>query len=298
MNQRLSNTLFLLPDHLQQVILQYDAQQQNMAEEIRLRIGQRMSLLLANKEVLLDSQKICRQDLQVVLDRATEFSAYRCAESIRNGYITVQGGCRIGLCGTAILRDGKIATLQDVSSIAIRLAKEICGVADELYPQLWRDSIFENTLLIAPPGGGKTTLLRDLIRCLSNGDEAHRALRMAVVDERCEIAAMHHGEPQFYLGRQTDVLSGAAKAEGISMVLRSMNPEVIAVDEITTPEDIRVMEMACNCGVSFLATVHGQDLQEIRNRKICRTLLESDIFHQFVILERQGGKRYFRVERC
>ena len=288
----------LLPEHLQRPVLDCGGEICALAEEFRLRIGQPLSLLGPNGEACFRTEPVCAGDLQTVLDRATEFSAYRCADSIRRGYITVRGGCRVGLCGTVVLRGGEIATVQELSSVSIRIAKAVEGCAASLYPQLWNGRQFDSTLFIAPPGGGKTTLLRDLIRLLSNGDEDHPPLRLCVADERGEIAAVCGGRAQFDVGRQTDVLSGASKAEGILMLLRSMNPQVIAVDEITDPEDIQAMLLASNCGVSFLATVHGRDLQEIRRRKICQDLLETELFHQFVILERKNGTRQYRVERC
>ena len=296
--ERYRDALYLLPEHLRRAALCCAGQMQEEAEELRLRMGRPLSLLAAGQEYPLSKESVCAQDLQAVLDRATEFSAYRCAESIRQGYITVRGGCRVGLCGTAVLQDGTIATLQDLSSLSIRIAREIPGAARDLYPQLWRETQFESALLVAPPGAGKTTLLRDLIRCLSDGDAMHPPLRVAVVDERGEIAAVRGGCAQFDVGRHTDILSGAAKAEGILMLLRAMNPQIIAVDEITAPEDIRAMTLAANCGVNFLATVHGKDLQELRRRRICRELLETELFHQFVIMYHHNGERIWRVERC
>ncbi len=288
----------VLPEHLRRAALARCADEQAVAEELRLRSGQKMSLLGPEGETSISEEPVTGQDLQAVLDRATEFSAYRCAGSIRQGYVTVRGGCRVGICGTAVLRGGEIATVGELSSLSIRIARAALGVAKDVYPKLWSEGSFESTLILSPPGGGKTTLLRDLIRCLSKGSQTHPALRVAVVDERGEIAAARGGCAQFDVGPHTDILTGTEKAEGISMLLRAMNPQVIAVDEITAPEDIRAMTVAANCGVAFLATVHGRDLDELRRRKLCRELLDTELFHQFIVLEGRGSARTSRVERC
>lgn len=288
----------ILPEHLRRAALARCADEQAVAEEFRLRSGQKMSLLGPEGETSISEEPVTGQDLQAVLDRATEFSAYRCAGSIRQGYVTVRGGCRVGICGTAVLRGGEIATVGELSSLSIRIARAALGVAKDVYPKLWSEGSFESTLILSPPGGGKTTLLRDLIRCLSKGSQTHPALRVAVVDERGEIAAARGGCAQFDVGPYTDILTGTEKAEGISMLLRAMNPQVIAVDEITAPEDIRAMTVAANCGVAFLATVHGRDLDELRRRKLCRELLDTELFHQFIVLEGRGSARTSRVERC
>ena len=288
----------VLPEHLRRAALARCADEQAVAEEFRLRSGQKMSLLGPEGETSISAEPVTGQDLQAVLDRATEFSAYRCAGSIRQGYVTVRGGCRVGICGTGVLRGGEIATVGELSSLSIRIARAAFGVAKDVYPKLWSEGSFESTLILSPPGGGKTTLLRDLIRCLSKGSQTHPALRVAVVDERGEIAAARGGCAQFDVGPHTDILTGTEKAEGISMLLRAMNPQVIAVDEITAPEDIRAMTVAANCGVAFLATVHGRDLDELRRRKLCRELLDTELFHQFIVLEGRGSARTSRVERC
>ena len=288
----------VLPEHLRRAALARCADEQAVAEEFRLRSGQKMSLLGPEGETSISEEPVTGQDLQAVLDRATEFSAFRCAVSFREGYVSVRGGCRVGICGTAVLRGGEIATVGELSSLSIRIARAALGVAKDVYPKLWSEGSFESTLILSPPGGGKTTLLRDLIRCLSKGSQTHPALRVAVVDERGEIAAARGGCAHFDVGPHTDILTGTEKAEGISMLLRAMNPQVIAVDEITAPEDIRAMTVAANCGVAFLATVHGRDLDELRRRKLCRELLDTELFHQFIVLEGRGSARTSRVERC
>lgn len=187
---------------------------QAVAEEFRLRSGQKMSLLGPEGETSISEEPVTGQDLQAVLDRATEFSAYRCAGSIRQGYVTVRGGCRVGICGTAVLRGGEIATVGELSSLSIRIARAALGVAKDVYPKLWSEGSFESTLILSPPGGGKTTLLRDLIRCLSKGSQTHPALRVAVVDERGEIAAARGGCAQFDVGRTQTYLQEPKRPKG------------------------------------------------------------------------------------
>ena len=156
----------------------------------------------------------------------------------------------------------------------------------------------QSTLLLSPPGGGKTTLLRDLIRAVSDG-EGGPALRVGVADERGELAAMYQGEPQFSIGRQTDVLDGCPKGPALLMLLRGMNPQVLAADEITAPEDAAALEMAANCGVSLLCTAHAGSLEELKARPLYRRLLDEGLFRRLVIIERAGReRRYPVVELC
>lgn len=288
----------LLPHRMYAAAMQCADELRGAAEEFRLRRGQLPSILGAKGETVFFNEAVEEHDLQAILDRATEFSVYRSADSIRRGFVTIEGGCRVGLCGRVVWRDGEIATLREISSVSIRIVKEMKGIADALYPQLWAGDRFQSTLIVSPPGGGKTTLLRDLIRLVSCGDAAHLPLRTAVVDERCEIAAVCRGAAQFDMGLHTDILSAAPKDEGILMLLRAMNPQVIAVDEITDPSDLRAMEQAANCGVEFLATVHGYDMEELRRRSVCRALLDKGLFHRFLVVERRMGERSYRVESC
>ena len=286
----------VLPEHLRRAALARCADEQAVAEELRLRSGQKMSLLGPEGETSISEEPVTGQDLQAVLDRATEFSAYRCAGSIRQGYVTVRGGCRVGICGTAVLRGGEIATVGELSSLSIRIARAALGVAKDVYPKLWSEGSFESTLILSPPGGGKTTLLRDLIRCLSKGSQTHPALRVAVVDERGEIAAARGGCAQFDVGPHTDILTGTEKAEGISMLLRAMNPQIIAVDEITVREDLRAISQAAGCGVALLATIHAANVEELQAKPLYQELLAGRVFRQAVLIRTGPEGRLYAVE--
>ena len=195
--------------------MQLSDKQQSMAEEFRLRAGRAMTILLPEGELNTGQTVVC-EDLESLCNLATEFSRYA-AESLRDGYLPVQGGCRVGLCGTAVMKAGVNTNLKDFSSAVVRIAREKRGIAESVVPELFRDGSFPSTLILSPPGGGKTTFLRDLVRCLSDGVGCP-ALRMALADERGEVAVMYRGAPQMDVGSQTDVLDGCPKALAIPMV--------------------------------------------------------------------------------
>jgi stage III sporulation protein AA len=182
----------------------------------------------------------------------------------------------------------------DLSSLAIRIPHVCQGVAEEVLPQLFREGRLESALILSPPGGGKTTLLRDLARLLGDGTGDVPSMRLALVDERGELAAMHHGVPQLPVGRRTDVLDGCPKALAVPMLLRAMNPQVIALDELALPSDVEAVTAAAGCGAVLLATVHAASVEELKRRSIGPALLE--VFHQAVIVSVRDGKRCYRVE--
>ena len=251
-----------LPSRLRQAAMVLPERQRSEAEEFRLRAGRPLSVLLPAGELPLEPV-VEPEDLETLCDLATEFSRYAAAETIREGYLPVRGGFRVGLCGTAVMKGGVNTNLRELSSAVIRIAREKKGVAEGVAPQLFRDGIFQSTLLLSPPGGGKTTLLRDLVRCLSAGAAGVPPQRVSLIDERGEVAVCWRGKPQMDLGPRTDVLDACPKAAGIPMVLRAMNPQVIALDEITVAADLEAAAMAAGCGVGLLATIHAGSLQEL-----------------------------------
>lgn len=264
-------------------------------EELRLRRGFPMTALLPQGEVEVDTPPVGEEELRRVVENATQASAHTALDKVRQGFVTLRGGHRVGLCGTVVNRDGEIAALRELSSLAIRVARPVEGPAERLLPSLMEEGRFLSTLILAPPGVGKTTLLRDLVRALSDG-AAGPPLRVAVADERGEIAALWRGEPQLYVGRHTDVLDGCAKGEGLSILIRGMNPQAAAVDEITRPGDVQAAVEAAGCGVALAATAHGRGREDLERRPVYRALLEAGVFRRLVVLERRGAERTARAE--
>ena len=291
--RRYAEAAAILPVRLRTLALSQPDEVQVRAEEFRLRAGRPMTVLTPEGEIALEGI-VEPEELETLCDLATEFSRYAASETLRDGFLPVRGGFRVGICGTAVMKEGVSTNLKSLSSAAVRIAREHKGIARDLAPRLFSDGAFVNTLILSPPGGGTTTLLRDLVRQLSEGAEGIGPRRMALIDERGEVAVMVQGEPQMDVGPHTDVLDGCPKAVGIPMVLRAMNPQIIAVDEITVREDLRAMAMAAGCGVGLLATIHAADVAELAQKPLYRQLLEERVFRLAVRITAtaQAGRAY------
>ena len=285
----------LLPERLRCSMKQLPQAKREQVEEIRLRQGFLPSVLDGAGEQDVGDTAVTGELLRQVLEQASQASAHTVLDQVQRGFLTLRGGHRIGICGTAVVRDGKVATLREISSLSIRIARAVVGQAEGLLPQLLEGQRLQNTLIFAPPGAGKTTLLRDLVRGLSDGS-VRPPLRLAVADERGEIAAMWQGVPQLYVGRHTDVLDGCDKATAVSILLRGMNPQVIAMDEITQMGDVEAMIQAVGCGVSLLATAHGETMEDLKRRPVYRALYRAGVFRRVVLLHGSGLHRSAQVE--
>lgn len=267
------NAAALLPQDIRARALELDTQSRMRAEEFRLRTGRPPTILSRGVELPLAARAVTAKDLDALLEAATRASAHTAFSNVAGGFVTVRGGCRVGLCGEVSESAGRVLTIRRLSSVALRIPRECRGCADKVFPELMRGG-FSDTLLISPPGAGKTTLLRELVRKLS------ATMRIALLDERGEVAGVWDGAPELDVGEHTDVLTGADKRSGAAMLIRSMNPQVLAMDEITAPEDVEAIRLACGCGVTILASAHARTVEDLRRRPLYRELLSLGIFRR------------------
>ena len=265
-----------------------------MLEELRLRVGAPVSVCSEGKEWAVSSEgRLLYADAEMLREtvlRATDRSLYAAQAQLQEGYCTLPGGHRLGICGSIVrqARGGPILSVKEFSSLNLRIARQIRGVADALSRQVWQYP--ESTLIVSRPGCGKTTLLRDLIRQLSD----RYRFRVGVLDERGEIAACLDGKPQFQIGNCTDVLSACPKEEGIYMLLRTMRPDWIALDEISAQQDVDSICRASYSGVRFLATAHIWSREDLQQRPVYRRMLDAGIFRNLAVLDE---KRALHCER-
>ena len=284
-----------LPLRLRQEALSLTEGERGRAEELRLRAGWPMTAVLPEGERHLGGAQVEGRELEQLVESASRASLHTVLDQVRRGYLTFEGGHRIGLCGTVSLRDGEIHGLRDISSANLRIARQVKGAAAPVLDRLCPGGRLADALILAPPGLGKTTLLRDLIRSVSEG-EGCIPLRISLADERGEVAAMYNGVPQMEVGRRTDVAEGCPKAQGLMLLLRAMNPQVLAVDEITAPEDVGALIAAAGCGVTLLATAHGEGRAGLERRPLYRPLLDEGLFRFLVRIRREGERRIYTIE--
>ncbi len=272
------------------------------AYEIRMSLGKPLMLYYSDGTYYLNSTgfltkslngaiKVTRAHIDEAIEIATKSSMYAKQDSISKGFITIDGGHRIGVCGSGVIKEDKVTFIKDISTLNYRLACEVRGCADKLINKIYTDNDIKNTLVLAPPGAGKTTLLRDAIRQISN-----KGLRVSVVDERDEIASLSEGRSHFDLGLNTDILASIPKDRGMMMVLRSMSPQVIATDEIGTLGDIKAIENIINCGVRIITTIHAYNLNDIKRRDELASL--TGFFDVFAVLSRDFKTSEFKIEIC
>ncbi|MEG1004135.1 stage III sporulation protein AA [Clostridium sp.] len=281
------NGLNIFPPKIMNMINNYS---NDGMQEIRMKINKPIIIYTNNREIILHYD-LTKEDLKYILQRISNYSIYAYEEEIKQGFITLKGGHRVGLAGECVMDNNKVKTIKNIASINIRICREIIGCSQKVLKYIVSDNKIKNTLIISPPKCGKTTILRDVARVLSSGDREFRLTgkKVVVIDERSEIGASYLGVPQMDVGIRTDVLDNCLKTEGMLMAIRSLSPEVLICDEIGTYEDIKTLNTAFNSGVNIVVTVHGSNFEDIKNRKAFNELFNSGIIERVVVLSSRFG---------
>lgn len=274
--------LNILPPEIRRFAEQYE----DCLLECRMRLDQQLAFVTM-RQIVTHCYIVTQKDIHFVINVASHYSPWA-ATSMQNGFLTANGGHRIGICGETVCKDGLITGISNATSLCIRVARDISGISRQL------EKLQDNLLIIGCPGSGKTTLLRDLIRAKSS----YGFGPIGVVDERRELFPVAGGRYTFDRGTSTDVLSGCSKEKGIEILLRCMTPKWIAVDEITSPQDCSALLHACWCGARLICTAHADCLEDLYARPIYRPLLECQIFQQIVTMRSDKTWKLERVSQC
>ena len=266
-------------------------------QEIRLRINRPVTVIMNGTEYYVSDNgqvsgnvkkglRLEERDMKDIVDHICHSSLYAYEEEIKRGYITIKGGHRVGISGQVVLSTkNEIKTIKNISFINIRIAHEVIGVGHDFLPYLYEKERVHNTLIVSPPGFGKTTLLRDIIRCISDGNSFAKGKNCVVIDERSELAGSYNGIPQLDVGMRTDVMDSCPKEIGMMMAIRSMAPQVMAVDELGTTEDIKALFSVIRSGCSILATMHGESLSSVCNKNFLKEVMSEKVFSRYIVIK-------------
>lgn len=278
----------ILDDKLFNAVNRISEFEASKIQEVRLRLGKNLSVCILDKEYFVTEKgkltqqasegiRIDQYDIDTTFSIACQYSLHSFQKELSQGYITVNGGNRIGICGTAVIKNDKVETIKDISSLNIRVARQIIGCADEIYARLFRTEI-QSVLIVGVPSSGKTTILRDLCRQLG------QVRKVSIIDERNELSATVNGMPQNDVGTCSDIFNSYPKAEGIITAIRVMSPEIIVCDEIGGEEDVIALQNAIHSGVKIIATAHAGSVSEARNRAGLSKLINLGAFDSIVLL--------------
>ncbi len=298
-----NNIIRYISKEIREVLLKANLERLDHLEEIRLRANKPLILqnyyedwFVNNEGNLVKSQRnafiVKQEEILRTLEIMSRNSIYAFQDDIKNGFLTLPGGHRVGIAGKAVIEGKNVVNIKDITSLNIRISKEIQGCSLEIIKHITnnKNEIY-NTLIVSPPQCGKTTMLRDLARVLSNGvkEIGFKGIKVGLVDERSEIAACHRGIPQFDVGIRTDVLDRCPKSTGMIMMIRSMSPQVIITDEIGDQGDKDSILAILNAGIKIITTAHGFNISEFKSRREVLYLIEEEVFERYIVLSSANG---------
>ncbi|MCR3760230.1 stage III sporulation protein AA [Clostridium felsineum] len=262
----------------------------NDLQEIRVKVNKPLIIQIGKREII-SNYIVTKEDLRKSFNVMSGYSIYSVEDELKQGYITIKGGHRVGICGDCVLEGNKIKTIKSISSLNIRICKEIIGCSNSIIKKITHNNTIFNTIIISPPNCGKTTLLRDITRNISYGmnNIDFKGKKVCVIDERSEIGACLNGINQMDIGIRTDIMDNCPKSIGIMMAIRSMAPEVIICDEIGTYEDIKSILTAVNCGVKLVTTIHGFGIEDLFKRDVFKDAINNNVFERAIVLSGKNG---------
>ncbi len=290
-----NDILRYFPDNIR-VVLENEINNNLVIEEIRIRNSKPIILKLNNSEKIIN-YIVQTEDVLNILQSICENSIYSYQNQICEGFITIKGGHRIGITGSAVIENNQVKNLNYISNLNFRIARQIIGCSNNIIKEIINQegNTIYNTLIVSPPGAGKTTLLRDIIRNLSNGTEEITGKNIGVVDERGEITAMYKGIPQNDLGIRTDIIENIKKSIGMKMLIRSMAPEIIVADEIGSKEDVQEINYAVCSGIKGIFTAHGNSLEDLKLNPAIAELIEKYIFERLIFLDKNNKGKVNKI---
>ena len=290
-----NDILRYFPDNIR-VVLENEINNNFIIEEIRIRNSKPIILKLNNSEKIIN-YIVQTEDVLNILQSICENSIYSYQNQICEGFITIKGGHRIGITGSAVIENNQVKNLNYISNLNFRIARQIIGCSNNIIKEIINQegNTIYNTLIVSPPGAGKTTLLRDIIRNLSNGTEEITGKNIGVVDERGEITAMYKGIPQNDLGIRTDIIENIKKSIGMKMLIRSMAPEIIVADEIGSKEDVQEINYAVCSGIKGIFTAHGNSLEDLKLNPDIAELIEKNIFERLLFLDKNNKGKVNKI---
>lgn len=259
-------------------------------QEIRMRMDKPLIIEIGNDEFIYD-YVVKKEDMKIVIQRISNYSIYAFEEEIKKGYITIRGGHRIGICGRCIIEKNEIKTIKNIGSINIRICHEVSGCSNKIMKFIVSKGEILNSIIISPPKCGKTTLIRDITKNVSNGfnNLSLSGKKVCVIDERSEIAGCYNGVPQLDVGVRTDILDSCPKSDGIIMAIRSMSPDLVVCDEIGTYKEMDSIVTALNSGISLIVTIHGYGVEDLYKRPVFKEIIDNNVFKRCIVLSTQNG---------